>query len=168
MAVCMTALSCKTNNADIIGTGDKIPRFTLVSEIYDTVSSENLKGKVTFLCFFATWCPPCQKELADIQNKLLPEFGDVENFKLLVVGREHTDAELRRYNEKKQFTFLLYPDPEREVYSLFAKQSIPRAYVIGRDCRVVETHLGYGEEEFDAMMQTIRDLLNNQRKNTLD
>lgn len=161
MAVCMTVLSCKTNNADIIEVGDKIPQFTLVSEVYDTVSSEDLKGKVTFLCFFATWCPPCQEELADVQNKLLPEFGDVQNFKLLVVGREHTDVELRKYNEKKKFTFLLYPDPERKVYSLFAKESIPRAYLIGKDGKIVETHLGYDEKEFDAMMQTIRNMLNN-------
>ena len=58
-----------------------------------------------------------------------PEYKDNKDFVLLVIGREHTDEQLRAYNERKKFTFPLYPDPKREVFSLFAEKSIPRAYL---------------------------------------
>ena len=51
-------------------------------------------------------------------------FDDVEliaeqakRFEMCIRDR-HTDAQLRAYNERKKFTFPLYPDPKREVLSL--------------------------------------------------
>ena len=79
------------------------------------------------MSLFATWCGPCQLELAEIEKTLWAEYKDNKDFVLLVIGREHTDEQLRAYNERKKFTFPLYPDPKREVFSLFAEKSIPRA-----------------------------------------
>ena len=89
------------------------------------VPSSSLKGKVILVNFFATWCPPCQKELAEVQKMLWPKYKDNKDFVLLVIGREHTDVELQKYNEKKGFTFPLYPDKNRAIYGAFAKKSDP-------------------------------------------
>lgn len=156
----LLAVSCISDSGtDKIKAGDKMPEFRLSSEVYGDLSSSDLEGKVTYLCFFATWCPPCQLELAAIQDTLLPEFQGEEDFRLVVVGREHTDADLTEYNGTKHFTFPLYPDPEREVYSLFATETIPRAYLIGRDGIVVDAATGFDEEHFASVMKSIRDLL---------
>ena len=42
---------------------------------------------------------------------------------MLVIGREHTDDQLTKYNKRKGFTFPLYPDPKREVTGKFASQN---------------------------------------------
>ena len=63
---------------------------------------------------FATWCGPCQLELAEVQKMLWPKYKDNKDFVLLVIGREHTDEQLKAYNERNKFTFPLYPDPKRE------------------------------------------------------
>lgn len=86
-------------------------------------------------------------------------FQDEEDFRLIVVGREHTDADLTEYNKTKNFTFALYPDPERKVFSLFATESIPRTYLIDRDGVVVDAATGFDEEHFAAVMESIRELL---------
>lgn len=135
--------------------GDSLPRFTIKSEVYGNVTPADLKGKVVLVSLFATWCPPCQKELADIEKKLYPKYKGNKNFKLLVIGREHTDADLEKYNKKKNFTFPLYPDPKREVFSKFADQSIPRAYLFGKDGKLVYTSSGYSAEEFQKLMDTV-------------
>lgn len=155
----LTASCISDSGTDKVKAGDTLPEFTLSSEVYGNLSSSELKGKVTYLCFFATWCPPCQLELAAIQDTLLPMFGDNEDFRLVVVGREHTDAELTEYNKTKNFTFALYPDPERKVYSLFADETIPRAYLIGRDGVIVDAAVGFDEEHLASVMDSVRELL---------
>lgn len=143
------------NDGDIIKVGDQMPAFTIVSDNGTKMSSATLKGKVTLVNFFATWCPPCQKELADVQQKLWPKYKDNKNFQLLVIGREHTDAELAKYNEKKGFTFPLYPDKNRAIFGAFAKNLIPRTYLIGKDGKVIYAGKGYTEDEFAGLMDKI-------------
>ncbi len=146
-------------NAQELNKGDKLPEFQLKSSVYGDVSSEGLKGKVVLVSLFATWCGPCQKELAEVQARLWPKYKDNKDFVLLVIGREHTDEQLKTYNERKKFTFPLYPDPKREVFSLFAEKSIPRAYLFNKEGEAIYTSIGYEKEEFDHLMNTIEEAL---------
>lgn len=148
-----------TVNAQELKVGDKMPEFQLKSSVYGDVSSANLKGKVVLVSLFATWCGPCQIELAEVQKTLWPKYKDNKNFVMLVIGREHTDEQLKEYNARKKFTFPLYPDPKREVFSLFAGKSIPRAYLINKKGEVIYTSVGYEKEEFDKLMNTIEEAL---------
>lgn len=152
-------VQAQDDNSDIIKIGDRIPPFTIVSDNGAALSSASLKGKVILVNFFATWCPPCQKELAAIQQTLWPKFKDRKDFVLLAVGREHSDAELQKYNEKKGFTFPLYPDKNREIFGTFAKNLIPRSYLIGKDGKVIYTSKGYTDEEFAELIKKIEDTL---------
>lgn len=147
------------DEGDIVKVGDKMPAFTLVSDDGQQILSSSLKGKVILINFFATWCPPCQKELAEVQKTLWPKYEDDKNFALLVIGREHTDAELAKYNEKKGFTFPLYPDKNRTVYGAFAKNLIPRSYLIDKNGKVIYATKGYTDEEFTEMMDAIKTAL---------
>jgi len=139
--------------------GDAMPKFELTSSVYGNVKPADLKGKVVLVSLFATWCGPCQKELAEVQGTLWPKYKDNKDFVMLVIGREHTDEQLQKYNERKKFTFPLYPDPKREVFSKFAEKSIPRAYLFGKDGKLVYSSVGYTEEEFQKLLETIEKAL---------
>lgn len=150
-AICVQAQELKM--------GDAMPKFELNSTVYGDIKPADLKGKVVLVSLFATWCGPCQKELAEVQSTLWPKYKDNKDFVMLVIGREHTDEQLQKYNERKKFTFPLYPDPKREVFSLFAEKSIPRAYLFDKSGKLIYSSVGYTEEEFKKLMETIESTL---------
>lgn len=111
------------------------------------------------MTFFATWCGPCQKELAAVQEKLWPVYKNKKGFRLVVVGREHTDEQLKDYNEIKKFSFPMYPDPKREVYSKFADITIPRAYLFGKDGKLIHASKGFEEGDMEKVIKMIEEAL---------
>lgn len=65
-------------------TSDRVeaPDFTLVDQYGEEHTLSDYKGKVVFLNFWATWCPPCREEMPDIEA-LYKEYG--ENSEDLVI-----------------------------------------------------------------------------------
>lgn len=153
------AVNAQDGKGDLVKVGDQMPAFTILSDDGTQTSSESFKGKVILINFFATWCPPCQKELAEIQQTLWPKYKDHKEFVLLVVGREHTDADLLKYNEKKGFTFPLYPDKNRGIYGSFAVNLIPRTYLVDKAGNIIHVTKGFNEEDFTELMNKIEEAL---------
>lgn len=159
MFICFTHALSQQSTDDVCVTGDNLPSFK-VQHSKQTIASSDLQGKVSTIVFFATWCPPCQKELAEIERTLWPQYKHNDQFTLLVIGRQHTEEELEKYNERKGFTFPLYPDKDKSIYELFAKKYIPRTYVIGRNGKIIYQSSGFNEADFKNMMQVIQKEIN--------
>lgn len=157
--LCMLLCMAVFVQAQELKKGDAMPTFELDSKVYGKVKPADLTGKVVLVSLFATWCGPCQLELAEVQSTLWPKYKDNKNFTMLVIGREHTDEQLIKYNERKKFTFPLYPDPKREVFSKFAEKSIPRAYLFGKDGKLIYSSIGYTKEEFQHLLKAIEEAL---------
>lgn len=162
IAFAMVALIGKAQEVsgdDIIKVGDKMPTFIIQRDNGTTISSETLKGKVVLINLFATWCPPCQKELAFVQQTLWPKFKNNKDFAMWVIGREHNDEELTAYNKGKGFNFPLYPDKNRAIFSKFAKNLIPRSYLIDKSGKVIYETKGFTTEEGNHLMKKIEEAL---------
>lgn len=159
LAMLVLGVKAQDSNDDIVKVGEVMPSFSIVSDNGTNINSAELKGKVVLINFFATWCPPCQKELASVQQTLWPKYKDNDKFVMLVIGREHSDKELATYNEKKGFTFPLYPDKNRAIFGAFAKSLIPRSYLIGKDGKVIYAGKGYTDKEFAELLEKIETAL---------
>jgi thiol-disulfide isomerase/thioredoxin len=111
-------------------------------------------GKVVVLNFFATWCGPCMEEMPHLETDLWRPLK-AKGLVLVSVGREHTDAEVKKFQKAKGYSFSFAADPKREVYGKFATQLIPRCIVIGKDGRIKYQSMGFAKDEFPALIRAV-------------
>ncbi|MDN3693441.1 TlpA disulfide reductase family protein [Chryseobacterium tructae] len=135
-----------------------LPDFSILTE-KGLLKSSDLKGKVVLINFFATWCGPCLQELPHLQSEVWDKYKNNSQFSLLVIGREHSQREIEAFKIKKGYNLPMYADEKRSVYSLFAKEYIPRNYIINKEGKVVYTSVSYDEEEFKNMLNKLTELL---------
>ena len=134
--------------------GDSAPHFSLMTADGDAFSLAD-DGKVTLINFFATWCGPCQLELPHIERIWEANKND-EHFRLVVIGRGETTDSVREHRGKNGFSFPIAADPDRSVYSLFAKELIPRTIIVSPEGRIVYSKAGFYEDnlnELNAVLQ---------------
>ncbi len=138
--------------------GQSVPNFTVTTLDGRTITMAEMKGKIVLIDFFATWCGPCMGEMPKIESDIWQALNG-DKFIVIAIGREHTAEQLIKFNKEKKFTFLIAPDPKRDVYKHFATQYIPRNYVIDSNGKIAFQSMGYTPEEFGKMVEVIRGLL---------
>jgi peroxiredoxin len=143
------------DDATINKTGDKAPVFSCTTLDGKKFDLANTSGKIVMINFFATWCGPCNEELPVLQKDIWDKYKDNPDFVLLVIGRQHTDEEIKEFATKKGLSLPFAADPKKEIYSLYAKQMIPRNIIIGRDGKIVLQEIGFFPDDF----KKITDLL---------
>ena len=139
--------------------GDNVPAFSVTNKEGAVVSTHSLKGKVVLLNFFATWCPPCRQELPRLQKELWDVLGGRQDFDILVLAREEGWDKLDPFMKKNDYTFPVYPDLKRQVFSLFAEQSIPRNVLVNKEGKIIYQSIGYTPKEFSSLIQLIKEEL---------
>lgn len=139
--------------------GDKAPIFSCKRIDNKTVDIAKLQGKIVLINFFATWCGPCNQELPVLQKNIWDKYKNNPNFELIILGREHSEKEVSDFVKSKKFTMPFAPDPKRNIFKLYATQSIPRNIIIGKDGRIIFQSIGYSEKEFKKMEAFLADKL---------
>lgn len=139
--------------------GDKAPEFVCNTIDGRSIDSKKLRGKVIMVNFFATWCPPCKKELPVLQKNVAEKYADNKDFVLVVLGREHNMDEMNKYAEETGLKLPFAPDVERKIFSMYASLSIPRNVIIDKKGNISYQSIGYTEEEFKKLEDHLAGLL---------
>jgi peroxiredoxin len=93
-----------------------------------------LHGKVVLVNFWATWCPPCRKEMPDL-NVLYQRFKD-QGLVILAISDEEPDK-VQPFLAERQITYPVMLDPGRKVNELFQVEGIPKSFVYNREGKLV-------------------------------
>ncbi|WP_297092174.1 TlpA disulfide reductase family protein [uncultured Draconibacterium sp.] len=142
----------------LVKEGELAPDFTILLEDGSEKQLSDLKGKVVWINFFADWCPPCRKELPHLDKEVYEKFKD-QAFEVLVIGREHDWTTVNNFKKEKGYKMPFYPDPKREIFSKYAKQNIPRNFIIDKQGKIIVSSIGFNEKEFKEMIAKVKELL---------
>jgi peroxiredoxin len=118
--------------------GDDLKRqsadFTLTDLQGKTWHLQDLRGKVVLVNFWATWCPPCRKEMPDLQA-LYDKFKD-QGFVVLAISDEEA-AKVAPFIGERKISYPVMLDPGRKVNDLFIVEGIPKSFVYDRSGKMV-------------------------------
>jgi thiol-disulfide isomerase/thioredoxin len=145
LILCLLLQGCSKQGA---AAKPSAPDFTLQDLAGNEVSLRQYKGKIVFLDFWATWCPPCRKsipELVDVQEKYRDQG-------LIVLGisaddpRKVSDKSLLDFKKRYRINYSILRANYSVTTDYFgsANMALPTLFVIDREGRVVDGIVGYG------------------------
>ena len=129
--------------------------FDLIDRNGKQVSLQEMKGKVIFMNFWATWCPPCIAEMPSI-DKLEEEMGDDVEFVMISLDNDFQKA--IDYDQRKEYNLPIYA-PADGLPSMYQSAAIPTTFIIDADGNLVLTHKGmadYGNAEFKEFLENLK------------
>lgn len=146
-----TTVSAVSDQEEILATEEEsteaktIPAFdfTLTDQYGVEHTLSDYKGKVVFINFWATWCPPCKKELPDIES-LYKKYGlNKEDVIFLGVANPSSDEypnnsdadqeKIKAFLDENGYTFPVLFDETGEVLRDYYISSFPTTFMINKE-----------------------------------
>lgn len=129
------------------------PDFTLKDTGGADVKLSDYRGKVVLLEFWASWCPPCKAtipELISLQNK----YRD-KGFEVIGVSLDYEEslpAKILKFSREQGINYkvLIGNDSVQKEYHV---NSIPEAFLIDRNGKIVDSYSGY-VEKFETVISS--------------
>lgn len=108
--------------------------FTLTDLTGKSWTLKDLRGKVVLVNFWATWCPPCRKEIPD----LISLYQRFQNQGLVILGISDEPAQkVGTFAAEKMVNYPVLLDPDEKVHKLFMVEGIPKTFIYDREGKLV-------------------------------
>ena len=138
--------------------------FALRDQYGELHHLSDYKGKIVFLNFWATWCPPCRAEMPDIQKlyeeTLLDPDSDLRILGVAApgVGREGSVQDIRDFLEENGYTYPTVMMEDESLYYTYGIEAFPTTYMIDRNGNI------YGYIAGSLTEEVMRDIIEQTRQ----
>ena len=139
------------------------PDFTLQDQYGQEHTLSDYQGKVVFLNFWATWCPPCRAEMPDIE-KLYQEYAAQDDPEVIIlgvaspnVGQEGSTEDIAAFLSENGYTYPVVMDTDGALLRTYGISAFPTTFMIDRDGNLFGYVAGSLPEESmrDIIAQTL-------------
>ena len=137
------------------------PDFTLKDLVDNPVSLSHLRGRVVFLNFWATWCPPCREEMPSMER--LHQTFKGRGLLVLAVNLQESPNLVRKFTRNFGLTFPILLDETGEVSSAYGARAIPVTYLIDTNGSIAARAVGARDWASPAALGLIEKLAANAR-----
>lgn len=138
--------------------------FTLADQYGEIHALSDYEGKVIFLNFWATWCPPCRNEMPDIQA-LYESYSAEDDSEVVILGvaapgygQEETMEKITAFLDENGYTYPVLMDTEWSLFTGYGITAFPTTFMIDKNGNVYGYVSGQLNQEImlDIIEQTLR------------
>lgn len=154
--------ACDKTAAPLTVAEDKpFPELVLTDLDGAQVSTQTFRGKLLVLNVWATWCPPCRKEMPSLER-----LGkSVDSGRIVVAGMSiDGDAKaVRGFLAQNDITFRNFIDPDKRIADSLGVLAYPETFLIAPDGKLVRRISGEQEWSSPAMRQVLEEAYQGRR-----
>jgi len=130
--------------------------FILEDQDEKLVELSDFKGKVVIVNFWATWCPPCRKEMPSMQRAW--EILEKEDIKMLAINVGEDSDAIFAFTAIYPVEFPLLMDKDSSVYNEWKIRGLPSTYIIDPEGKIAYKVIGSREWDAPELLEQIRAL----------
>jgi thiol-disulfide isomerase/thioredoxin len=146
-----------SSGASAVDVGQTAPPFDLPADSSSTVSLAQLKGKVVYLDFWASWCGPCRQSFPWM-NEMHAKYG-AKGLVVLAINVDATTADAKKFLSETPAKFEITYDAKGVTPKAFGIRGMPTSYLIDRTGKVLSTHAGFNPAKKSEMEAAIKHAL---------
>ena len=147
--------STPENTMELAGNGQ--PSVLFMDSSGTQTDAANLNGKVVFINFWATWCPPCIAEMPSI-DKLYQEFKDHEQVVFLMVDVDKQIVKSEAFMQKKKLSLPVHI-PVGQIPGHWLGNSIPTTVILDKNGMIAARHEGMADYSRKEVFDFINELI---------
>jgi len=127
----------------VVKADGKMPQFSLLSAVDGKqVTSEEFKGKILLITFFATWCPPCRQEIPSL-IKLQKKYTS-KGFSVIGLSMDEKGPKVvGKLIEKEKINYPVLMSDNNTTKGFGGIAGIPTSFLIDREGKVIKRYPGY-------------------------
>jgi cytochrome c biogenesis protein CcmG, thiol:disulfide interchange protein DsbE len=122
-------------------------------------ASGDLMGKVLFVNFWASWCPPCKEEMPSIEA-LFREMKENNDFQMITILYKDSYIDGTGFVKGNGFTIPVYADQGGVAARTFGVTGVPETYLLDKKGQIRKKVLGPAEWNSQQAKDLINSLLN--------
>ncbi|MCH9046967.1 MAG: redoxin domain-containing protein [SAR324 cluster bacterium] len=117
------------------------PDFKVESLSGDKLSLQDFRGKTVLLNFWATWCPPCVKEMPSMEQ-LYQKFRN-QSFSVVAISIDEAGAGIvARFVKRLNLSFPIGLDPNKLVSKAYGTNALPSSFILNSEGQVIAAAKG--------------------------
>ena len=125
-----------------VANGQPAPDFELTDKDGKVSTLSSLRGKVVLVNFWATWCPPCRREIPSMEE-MYRNYNPSGKLELLAINVEPEGPEIiDAFSKEYPHSFPVLFDPIAEVQNLYGVVKFPETFIVNKQGIIVERVIG--------------------------
>lgn len=131
--------------------------FDFSDEDGNIINTSSLRGKVVFINFWASWCPPCRAEFPSIEI-LYTKFKDNPDVFFLTINEDNDIDIAKKYLAKEKYSIPLFKangNVPEEIYS----GALPTTVVLDKNGKIRYHNTGFANYASDKFVKQISELI---------